>query len=44
MESAAGVPSTLTTIIQGLVVLFLIGKAVLPLIASWLCLRLRATS
>jgi simple sugar transport system permease protein len=46
MESAAGVPSTLTTIIQGLVVLFLIGKAVLPLVGSWLSrrLRLRATS
>lgn len=32
MESAAGVPSTLATVIQGLVVLFLIGRAALPML------------
>jgi simple sugar transport system permease protein len=41
MESAAGVPSTLTTVIQGLVVLFLIGRAALPLVSGWLSRRLR---
>lgn len=34
MESAAGVPSTLTTVIQGLVVLFLIGRDAIPLIGD----------
>jgi ABC-type uncharacterized transport system permease subunit len=32
MESAAGVPSTLATVIQGLVVLFLIGREALPML------------
>ena len=32
METAAGVPSTLTTIIQGLVVLFVIGRGALDLL------------
>jgi simple sugar transport system permease protein len=39
MESAAGVPSTLTTVIQGLVVLFLIGRAGVPLLKDWLARR-----
>jgi len=41
MESAAGVPSTLTTVIQGLVVLFLIGRAALPLWRDWVADRFR---
>jgi ABC-type uncharacterized transport system permease subunit len=35
MESAAGVPSTLTTIIQGMVVLILIGRGALDFAIRW---------
>ncbi|MDE1994060.1 MAG: ABC transporter permease, partial [Rhizobiaceae bacterium] len=41
MESAAGVPSTLTTVIQGLVVLFLIGRSAVPLLTGGILRRLR---
>ncbi|WP_158817837.1 ABC transporter permease [Methylocapsa sp. S129] len=39
MESAAGVPSTLTTIIQGLVVLFLIGRSAAPMLRDKIAAR-----
>ncbi|MDW6021531.1 ABC transporter permease [Mesorhizobium sp. BAC0120] len=39
MESAAGVPGTLTTVIQGLVVLFLIGRPALSLLRERLAGR-----
>jgi len=39
MESAAGVPSTLAIVIQGLVVLFLIGRAAPPMLRKMLARR-----